>query len=222
MIGFLKRLRNHRDFLKYQKTEGINVPDAPHFDPASLPYFLNALDQAQTYLEFGSGGSTREVARRNIPAVSVESDAGFAQAVRTAIGPNASVQVLDADIGVTTSWGEPLFNAPRYGRPKRWRSYLDPAFTKVCALAHFPDLVLVDGRFRRACALETARQALMVGATTEIFFDDYDGRPFYQPVEEYLGRPKLVGRAAIFSISGSLPGRPIGPADVDLALRDFR
>lgn len=222
MIVFLKRLRSHRDFLNYQKTEGLNVPDAPHFDPASLPFFMDALDKARSYLEFGSGGSTREVARRNIPAVSVESDFRFAQAVRSAISPAASVQVLDADIGITTSWGEPLFNAPRYGRPKRWRNYLDPAFVKVRELVHFPDLVLVDGRFRRACALETARQALLAGASTQIFFDDYDGRPFYHPVEDYLGSPKMVGRAAIFSIAGSLPGRPIVPADVDLALRDFR
>jgi hypothetical protein len=222
MFGFYQRMRDHRAFLQYQKTEGVIVPDAPHFDPASLPYFLSALDDTSTYLEFGAGGSTVEVARRNIPAISIESDARFASAVRTAIGPDASVQVLDANIGTTTSWGAPLFNSPRFGRARRWQNYVDLAFRRIGSLGHFPDLVLVDGRFRRACALETARQAQAVGATTRIFFDDYDGRPFYQSVEEHLGKPELHGRAAVFTIAGSIPGRAINLADVRLAQRDPR
>jgi hypothetical protein len=222
MFGYVKRLRDHRAFLNYQRIEGIVVPEAPHFDPASLPFFLEALDSARAYLEFGAGGSTLEVARRNIPAISVESDARFAEAVRSAIGPSASITVLDANIGTTTAWGAPLFNSPRFGRAKRWQNYVDLPFSRLKELGHFPDLVLVDGRFRRACALETARRAVLAGASTQIFFDDYDGRLFYQSVEEHLGMPEMVGRAAIFNIPGAVAGREISLADVRLAHRDPR
>jgi hypothetical protein len=222
MFGYIKRLRDHRAFLHYQRVEGIVVPEAPHFDPVSLPFFLKALDQAKAYLEFGAGGSTLEVARRNIPAVSIESDARFADAVRRKIGPSATIKILDAKIGITTAWGAPLFNSPRFGRAKRWQNYVDLAFSRLDELGHFPDLVLVDGRFRRACALETARQAVLAKASTQIFFDDYDGRLFYQSVEEHLGKPEMIGRAAIFTIPGTVSGREIGLADVRLAQRDSR
>jgi hypothetical protein len=218
----LKRLIDHVGFVRSQRATGIHVPDSPHFDPLSLPYFFDALDKSKSYLEFGAGGSTLEVARRNIPGLSIESDAGFAQAVRSKLGNNPSIKVIDADIGITTAWGAPLFNTPRFGRAKRWQNYTNAAFTRIKELGQFPDFVLVDGRFRRACALETARQAGLAGATTQIFFDDYDGRAFYSSIETFLGKPKMVGRAAIFSVNGGPAAQAISLEDVRSAQRDPR
>jgi hypothetical protein len=218
----LKRLTDHVGFVRSQRATGIHVPDSPHFDPASLPFFFEALDESKSYLEFGAGGSTLEVARRNIPGLSIESDEAFANSVRSKLGTNPSIRVIDAKIGITTAWGAPLFNTPRFGRAKRWQNYTNAAFSRIKELGQFPDFVLVDGRFRRACALETARQAELIGASTRIFFDDYDGRAFYTSVETFLGKPKMAGRAAIFTVSGGPSAQTITLEDVRLAQRDSR
>jgi hypothetical protein len=218
----LKRLTDHVGFVRSQRATGIHVPDSPHFDPASLPFFFEALDESKSYLEFGAGGSTLEVARRNIPGLSIESDEAFANSVRSKLGTNPSIRVIDAKIGITTAWGAPLFNTPRFGRAKRWQNYTNAAFSRIKELGQFPDFVLVDGRFRRACALETARQAALIGASTRIFFDDYDGRAFYTSVETFLGKPKMAGRAAIFTVNGGPAAQTITLEDVRLAQRDSR
>jgi len=56
-------------------------------------------------------------------------------------------------------------------------------------------LVLVDGRFRVACVLESLL-SLSPLSETQILLDDYVGRPEYAVVEEYAD-VKIVGRMAV-------------------------
>jgi hypothetical protein len=51
-----------------------------------------------------------------------------------------------------------------------------------------------------ACALESARRAFTEGNSATLMFDDYELRPYYHAVEEFLGTPTMVGRAAMFNI----------------------
>ena len=216
-MGSLGSVRQFISF-KLAQRRGFEVPDEPHFDPASMPMFMDLLGAATSYLEYGSGGSTIVATRMKVPTVTVESDRLFARAVMKRIAPDAPHRMLVANIGMTREWGVPVFKTPTRSRLARWRTYVDLPFEAMGADAIFPDLVLVDGRFRQACALETARQARLRGAATTIFVDDYQGRS-YHSVERYLGKPEMAGIAAIFRTGSHTAEVPV--AAVDVAAREY-
>jgi len=95
------------------------------------------------------------------------------------------------------------------------------AYRELKALKRpLPDLVLVDGRMRCACALEAARQGQAGNHPTTICFDDYAPRAHYKHVEKWLGKPSLVGRMAIFQSDRAQ--QPVAREDVVQAARDWR
>jgi hypothetical protein len=125
-----------------------------------------------------------------VPTISVESDAYYARAVASQLDGGSVTQII-ASLGLAMEWGMPAFPSV-----KRARRYVMAPW----GINRFPDFILIDGRYRVACALESARQASKTGAATVLMFDDYFGRPFYYGVEQQLGRPRQLGRAAIFEI----------------------
>jgi hypothetical protein len=96
-------------------------------------------------------------------------------------------------MGVTAQWGWPLVF-----KRKKGARYVTAPFKFL--ENQFPELIMVDGRYRVACVLEAARQAHMRGAQAELLLDDYTDRPFYHVLERHLGAPARVGRAVIFDI----------------------
>ena len=208
-------------FLYLQRVKGFTAPEAPHFDPASLPLFTSLLQGARRYLEFGAGGSTLAAADLGVSTLSVESDRFYARAVRRRLPETSPVDILVADIGLTKQWGAPVFQAPTAGRLARWRRYIDLPFERLKRMGGpFPGLILIDGRFRRACALESARQAALANQPATLFFDDYLGRPHYRDLERQIGCPRMAGRAALFEVG---PGGPAIPESaVEQAAADFR
>lgn len=210
-------------FLYLQRVIGFKPGPEPHLDPEAIIEFTRLLGQCHSYLEFGSGGSTLLAARLGKPTLSVECDRFFAASVRAAIEPMAPVQILDVSIGLTGAWGFPVITWGTPGRRRRWKRYSEAPFKKISNRGIFPDLVLVDGRFRRACALQTVSHAAAVKAPVAIMIDDYfDGRDHYHSVEKFLGAPRKIGRAAIFEIGADGPKQVPGYADLDEAAGDFR
>jgi hypothetical protein len=148
---------------------------------------------AETYLEYGVGGSTR-LAARSGPAtlIGVDSDRRFLAAVGRAIeqaGKAINWHPVHVDLGPTAYLG---FPRTLRARPK-WGDYAMAPWR----LGLSPDLVLVDGRFRLACALATAAHAR---PGTVVFFDDYATRPWYWKAARYLDLVERVGRAAILRV----------------------
>ena len=183
-------------FFYRQRIKGFPTPTAPHFDEETLAFFTEKLKAARSYVEFGAGGSTIMADRLGIPTVSVEGDRYYAKSVRKGLR-GGSVRILTPDIGLTERWGKPLFRKPTPRRLAKWRRYIEAPF----GLAPDPDLILVDGRFRVACALECARR---VKQATLIVDDYYDGRPQYAVLERWLGKPHRIGRSAVFDLHGQL------------------
>jgi hypothetical protein len=208
----MKKIRKLIDLLKFlhlQRIRGFDPPgDAPFMDKAGIERFKQEVAQAKAYVEFGSGGSTVYVDRAGIPAVSVENDPYYARAVATRLkSGHVSQRVIR--MRITQAWGVPLFPKVKWAK-----SYISAPWD----IAPFPGLVLVDGRYRVACALESARRAHDAGVTATLMFDDYTGRPHYHPAEQHLGQPELVGRAAIFRIGQA----QVTEADVLPWLEDWR
>lgn len=210
-------------FLYQQRVRGFRPPATPHLDDAALARFTALLEASTCYLEFGAGGSTLLADRLGKQGVSVESDRFYAAVVRGALRADTRMTVLAVDIGMTKQWGRPVFQRPTRARLRRWQRYSTAPFAHFDAAGCFPELALVDGRFRRACALETARQAGLRGRSMHIMIDDYytSGRAHYARVEAHLGVPEPCGRAALFHISAQQPVTP-APAELAEANADFR
>lgn len=178
-------------FLYVQRVRGFDPPgDEPFMPPEEVERFKAEIDRARYYVEFGSGGSTVYASAKGLRGVSVESDAYFARRVATKLAGTLIEQVVPK-MGLVGEWGSPLF--PSAAKAKR---YISAPWRD----GPFPDFILVDGRYRIACALETARRAREAGATATLMVDDYGHRPHYFPIADLLGAPEMVGRGAIFKI----------------------
>jgi hypothetical protein len=205
----ISRARDLARFLYHRRKHGVPAPlDTPWFDPEGVEAFKAELAKATSYLEYGSGGSTVLVDRAGIPAVSVEADPYFADAVQSRM-TGRQVDLLNPNMGLTGFYGTPLLR-----RRAKSRRYMEAPYPR----APFPDFILIDGRYRVACALLAAKNANTVGRRAMLMFDDYKRRRYYHWIERHLGAPQLKGRAAFFRIGS----RAIDEAAIDLAAGDWR
>ena len=176
----------------------FDVPTEPHFDEHSTRYFREQLEKARNYLEYGSGGSTILANQMVTNLVSVDSDASFLADVRRKLEQNdrrAMTKLIHVNIGLTQHWGMPVFTKPTRRRVRRWEEYAKAPWRYFRTIGQQPDLILVDGRFRVACVLESLL-SLSPLSETQILLDDYVGRPEYCVVEQYAD-VEMVGRMAV-------------------------
>ena len=188
-------------FLYIQRVKGFDVPTQPHFDPISVKFFIDKLKSCNQYLEYGTGGSTFLAAKLGKDFIAVDSDRYFLQAVKKKIESSGyackGTQVLrHADIGLTKEWGQPLFQQRIKSRLKKWATYSDFPIRGINSF--LPDLILIDGRFRVACALKTIKY-LQNKINYTILVDDYVGRNQYKEIERFANLVKLEGRMAVFT-----------------------
>lgn len=154
-------------------------------------FLRRQLRRARSYLEFGAGGSTLLALSQGVPhVVSVESDArlaGYLESVAITSPSNYTCHV--PKMTAISAWGFPIHEGDL---TELGRAYAHAAE----GLSGF-DTVLIDGRFRVACALAVATK--VTGKTT-LMIDDYGDREHYEVVERYLGPPRMKGRLAIFTL----------------------
>lgn len=203
-------------FLWLQRVTGFTVSSDLYFAGAEQAY-RDRLAQSRSYLEYGSGSSTLYAANSRVPTVAVEGDRYFARAVMKALPAGAPVRFALPDIGLTIGLCRPYHTEPTPRRLRRWARYVQAPYA---LLDGFPDFILIDGRFRLACALEAIRRARAGNHEATIMFDDYTNRPNYHGIQFYVGAPQIVGRAAFFEI-GPGDGPEITPAIVHAALADW-
>lgn len=182
-------------FLYVQRVKGFDVPSRPHVDAETAEFLADQLKRTKLFLEFGSGGSTILCNSLGVPGISVESDRFFAAAVRDALPDPRITRIIVPRMGLTREWGMPVFR-----RRKKGRRYVEAPFERLDGL--FPDLIFVDGRYRVACALMSARKAAAAAAGARLLMDDYSGRPEYHVLEDHLGEPDRIGRSALFRLGG--------------------
>lgn len=181
-----------------KRVRHFDVPAEPHFDSESTAYFREQIAKARNYLEYGSGGSTILANQVVTNLVSVDSDASFLGDVRRKLDEHerrAMIKLIHVNIGLTEHWGMPVFTKPTRRRLRRWEEYAKAPWRYFRTIGQQPDLVLVDGRFRVACVLESLL-SLSPLSTTQILLDDYVGRPHYDVVEQFADI-ELAGRMAI-------------------------
>lgn len=203
-------------FFLRRRFAAFDVPSAPFFDcDETVQWFLARLKTASRYLEYGTGGSTYAAAKLDVPFFAVESDPYFLRSVRNKIRQDGLARddrqhFHYADIGLTGYVGYPFRHwRASPSRLERFRRYSDPP--PACAAGgQLPDLVLVDGRFRVACALKALKLLKDLDGWS-IVFDDYVNRPHYQVFGEFARIERYVGsRMAVFS---GVHGNRLGELD---------
>jgi hypothetical protein len=143
-----------------------------------------------SYFEFGSGDSTIWMSCNSSSHIrSIETSRAHANLVRAGLSREIDLEV--ADIGPVEEWGRPV----GYSRREMFRSYCESFVPNDDGI--WPDLVLIDGRFRVACFLATLRVA-PVG--TRILFDDFKHRAFYHVVEDWVNPVDFCGEQALFVV----------------------
>jgi hypothetical protein len=145
-------------------------------------------------VEFGAGASTMLAIKHSLAQIySVDSSKDCIdqllkfRAVRLAIAQRR-LYLHHADIGPVRHWGKPLIS-PSYENAACYYSAIWDKFDNRTI-----DLVLIDGRFRVACIIETLRHS----PTTTIAIHDFWNRPHYQVVLPALSCIERVDTMGVF------------------------
>ncbi len=182
------------------------VPSGASMPEPVADRLVELMLQANSYLEYGTGGSTVKAVELNIPIVfAVESDALWLEAIRHRISQIVSTSkchFVGVDIGPISDFGHPASEA-------HWRSYKGYALDVwgICdAESVAPDLILIDGRFRIACFLA----GILFGKPgCRILINDYMTRPYYAMVEQFVVPARIIDHAAEFVIPHEVLRDPV-------------
>ena len=180
----------------------VNIPDRPHMEEEGIWHFARKMADAKVFLEYGSGGSTLFAAYQGAEIIySVESDKSFLEAVTTRVADledfHPEFHPLYVDIGPTGDWGSPTDKAMAV----RWPNYCIRPWEQIVKDGNYPDVVLIDGRFRVASFLACL---MFAKEGTVILFDDYIERKNYHVVQEFLMPVAVAGRMAEFVVTSEV------------------
>lgn len=166
------------------------------FTPEVADLVRKHYEAADVILEYGSGGST--VMASEMPGktiFSVESSKIWTRQMRRwfkEAEPPSMPMMQYINIGETGKWGSPVDTEGFQ------RYHLYPLSIWDTGEFQHPDVILVDGRFRVACALTAM---LRCTKKTTLLFDDYEGRAGYHVIEDYLEKKETVGNMARFEVT---------------------
>jgi hypothetical protein len=191
-----------------------SLPLKPEMTPAEVSLLARSLLASSHVWEWGCGGSTALAAfLGNIRSIrSVDSLAVWRNRVLNATAPYAKrVHIVLVDLGRTKAWGWPADEASRPKWPAYPQTFRDRAAVGATAAADDgdgadgsddanpplpplpdPDFVLVDGRFRVACALEV----LLSGTRPLVAIHDWD-RDKYHVILPFFDVVEVAGRMAV-------------------------
>jgi len=142
--------------------------------PAEQELFLKGVRSARRYFEIGSGGSTFHAALNGVEKiVSVESDREWHELLKSKIPPECNVDFQLVDFYTHNNWGNPGKNSTFKDWIKYSRSYKKE---------YNADMILIDGRFRVACALNVLKH---IDKFTYVYIHDFVNRPYYHVVLDY-------------------------------------
>ena len=167
----------------------------PDFADIDFKRFNEKILKCNSYLEFGSGGSTYQFIKKcnNKKIYVIESDLYWINKIEESLGEKIK-NLIYVDINSSpNTYGRPD-NTPPAGnilpvlpaneeRKKQWASYSE-AFLKI-NLSDFKkiDLILIDGRFRVACCLKLFEY---ISDKCIIMFDDFKYREWFHICLDYF------------------------------------
>ena len=187
----------------------------PLMSRRELALYRRLIRDRSAIVEFGCGGSTLQTLRYSKAILySVDSDRDWIERllkrgqIRRAVR-SGRLQFHHADLGPVGEWGYPVF-PPTSEQAARYHSVI---WVKVEGATI--DLVLIDGRFRVACAIEALRHCPKAAIVIHDFWD----RPQYHSLLQALSCLDRADTMGVFSrrlVSPELLDRLFREAELDV------
>ncbi|MBO9681215.1 MAG: hypothetical protein J7502_00860 [Flavisolibacter sp.] len=172
----------------------------PHMSWKEFKFFKEVCSNKKVILEYGSGGSTIWLLKKNKKIYSVESNPDFYEYMNSIKLVKRSVDKLQyrfIDLGPTNDWGKPLTTT----HSNDWPAYYSEIWNDIDATSNKVDIVFIDGRFRVSCCLYTILKVLEYRWQDTVFlFHDFWRRKKYHEVLEFLQEIKSAEQLAAFKI----------------------
>ncbi len=189
-----------------QNTQCFTHKDGQHFDltfslgkesdsRSPIPAILAAfIPQSSSFFEWGAGQSTLIAIRANtLKITSVDMDIDLLS-VLDGIAADNSVSFKSYPV----LYDRYTLMAWSFLRDKSHLAMAAMEYASPFSLHTDSDLVLIDGRFRLLCFYQVASK---IATTSTVIWDDYQDRPWYHAVEEFIKPERFIGRAAVFKLT---------------------
>ena len=160
----------------------------PLMTDKELQAFLHFMKPENIYFEFGSGGSTNVASFFKVKTYSVESDVKWHKQLKDS-GIKANYITIDLKSGPA---GYPGTGT----NVNDWKKYIQ-AYKKE----YNADIILIDGRFRVACALDIFSK---IRNDTVILIHDYESRKQYHILEKFYIKIRNWDSLALFLKNSSV------------------
>mgnify|MGYP001323333655 CR=1 FL=1 len=173
------------------------IPNKPQFSYKDFVYFRKLIKNKKNIMEYGMGGSTIYLIKRNKNLISVETDKNFLEIIKSKV-QNIKLHksaLFYENIGETNLWGYPIDNRINKKNLIRWKKYIGSPWRYI-KTKNFPNLILIDGRFRVACAVLAVKK-IKFKRQSLVFFDDFNQRDYYNDVLKVAKVIKKLDRAII-------------------------
>lgn len=172
----------------------------PHMSASEVALFERRLAGKASLLEFGCGGSTLTAARHVPRIVSVDSDpAWLAKVAADPALAGHDFTPFHADIGPVGEWGYPVDES----RMRDWPRYHAQIWRHMTGS---PDVVLIDGRFRVACALQSLIHGKPDGL---LLFHDFQDRRHYHVVLKHADIVERVDTLVVLRAKPAIDGKAV-------------
>ena len=190
--NYLRKFSRNKDYYdllinKYRRSSVVwplpkEIKFYPNMTSIEIIEFSFFMKKDNIYFEFGSGGSTNIASYYKLKVYSVESDAKWHNKLKK----NGIIANY-----ITVDLKSNFFGFPGNGTSlKDWKLYIQ-AYKKE----YNADIILIDGRFRVACALDIFSK---IRNDTLVILHDYNSRKEYHIIEDYYLKIKECVNLAVF------------------------
>lgn len=164
--------------------------------------FKKIVENSDTYLEFGMGGSTIYALKNSKAKIySVESSKKWVKHMREYFYIRSSektrLELFQIDIGKTKEWGHPVGDESK----EKFPGYSGKIFKKVDT--QNLNTILVDGRFRVACTLKAALEC-HGNENLRVMIHDFWNREKYHKVLEYLEECESADKLVVLKLKSGI------------------
>lgn len=169
----------------------------PAMRPREVAVLTSLLRRTKHMVEFGAGGSTTLSLKLGVShLISVESDEEWISRIlnddaAARAHEDGRLTLLRADIGPIGFLGGPGKGSDR----EEWPNYSRTPWTHLNG--HALDLILIDGRFRVACILDSL---LRIDRRTVLAVHDFWNRPAYHAVLPFLDEIDRCESLGVFRV----------------------
>ena len=171
--------------------------------PKEKVLFDKRVKNSRFYLEFGMGGSTFRVLQKSQAIVyTIDSSTEWISLMReyrqiSRMEKKGRLFLFHVDIGPTRVWGRPVDDQHK----EKFPDYSSQIFKLIDKSK--VDTILIDGRFRVACALKTILECYQ-NKNLQIIIHDFWNREDYHVLLKYFDSIDKVDSLGVFKIKSNI------------------